>query len=335
MQPARWPPIEPFATESLEVGEGHVLYLEQCGLREGRPMLVLHGGPGAGFTSAQRRLFDPARYRTILFDQRGCARSRPRGETRANDTWRLVADIERIRAHLGIERWIVYGGSWGSSLALVWAAGHRQACEALILRAAFLAGDDDLDWFFGGVGTLLPDAWMRLVARINLDLDPARVGSGLRILARLAAAMLDEPAPAGLTPGSAATAWADWEAAVSRPGMTPVAGTPVGSLSGNSGGANQSLVDYYRIQAHYLRHRCFFGDSALLDAARRLDGVPTHIIHGRLDWICRPVNALRVSTALPGSRLHWADQAAHSQFDQAMLGALDDAVRAIEERAGT
>ena len=340
MLPARWPPIEPFATESLDVGEGHILHLEQCGSRDGRPLLLLHGGPGAGFTSAQRRLFDPSRYRTILFDQRGCARSRPRGEIRANDTWRLVSDIERIRAHLGIDRWIVYGGSWGTSLALAWAAAHPEACVALILRAVFMANDDDLDWFFGGAGTLLPDAWQRLTTRLGLDLDSTRAGTGLKVLGRLASAMLDDPAPAGVAAGSAAAAWADWEAAVSRPGLTPAPGAEAsgrvdaaGQAAADPGtDARESLIDAYRIQAHYLRHRCFLAESAMLDAARSLEGVETHILHGRLDWVCRPLNAARLAASLPVAQLHWAERAAHSQFDEAMLRALDDALRAIERR---
>ncbi len=327
MPPSSWPPIEPFAVDAIDVGEGHTLHVEQCGAPGGRPLLLLHGGPGAGFTSAQRRLFDPARYRTILFDQRGCARSRPRGDTRANDTPRLIADIERIRARLGVERWIVYGGSWGASLAIAWAAAHGDACEALILRAPFLTGDDDLDWFFGGAGALLPDAWASLCRRLGLDLDAARRGSGLRVASRLAAAMLDAPAPVGCTPAQAAAAWAGWEAAVSHPGRSP---QPASSTPASDAPAGAGIVDYYRIQAHYLRHHCFLGEAALLSAAQQLAGPKVHIVHGRLDWICRPINAFRLAGVIAGARLHWADQGGHSQFDAPMLDALALAVAAIE-----
>ncbi|MGE0312285.1 MAG: alpha/beta fold hydrolase [Lautropia sp.] len=329
-----WPPIVPFASESIDVGEGHALHLAQCGAPAGRPVLLLHGGPGAGYTSAQLRLFDPARYRTIVFDQRGCARSRPRGEIRANDTSRLVADIERIRARLGITRWIVYGGSWGASLAIAWAAAHRDACEALILRAPFLTGDADLDWFFGGAGALLPDRWASLSATLGLDLDPVRPGSGLRVLARLCTAMLDDPGPTGCPPALACAAWAAWEAAVSRPGAAAdPSPAPSADDASTVAPAGSNLIDYYRVQAHYLRHRCFLGEAALIGAAGRLAGLEVHILQGRLDWICRPINAFRLAAAIHGARLHWAAQGGHSQFDAPMLEGLATAMKAIESGA--
>ena len=152
-----FPPVEPFDTGLLDVGNGHRLYYEQCGRRDGAPLLFLHGGPGSGCSPRHRQLFDPA-YRTVLFDQRGCGRSQPRGSVQSNTSAHLLADIERLRRHLGIARWRVVGGSWGGGLALAYAAAHPDACAALVLRAPFLGRRCDLDWFFRDARQLMPDA---------------------------------------------------------------------------------------------------------------------------------------------------------------------------------
>ena len=162
--------IEPFDQRMLDVGDGHRIYVEQCGHPQGAPVIVLHGGPGGGCSPAMRRYFDPAHYRIILFDQRGCGRSRPHASVTANTTWHLVADIERIRAALGIDRWIVFGGSWGATLALIYGETHPDRAVHLVLRGVFLATQGELDWFYGGgAGAFWPDRWREFVSPVPED----------------------------------------------------------------------------------------------------------------------------------------------------------------------
>jgi proline iminopeptidase len=201
MQTCLYPAIEPHASEFLEVGDGHVLYVEQAGNPDGYPALFLHGGPGAGCSPAHRRFFDPARYRIILFDQRGCGRSRPHASVDANTTWDLVADIERLRAHLGVARWLVFGGSWGSTLALAYAEQHPEAVSALVLRGIFLCRPEEIHWFYQqGASRLFPDYWQEYLAPIA----PEAQGDLLRAYA----ARLFGPAGAEQT--AAARAWSLW-----------------------------------------------------------------------------------------------------------------------------
>ncbi len=164
-----YPPIEPHDQGLLDVGEGHRIHYEVCGNPGGLPVVVLHGGPGSGASPLQRRFFDPAASRIVLFDQRGCGRSLPSGSLEGNDAAALVRDVERLRRHLGVQQWIVFGGSWGASLAIAYAASHPEACLGLVLRGVFLTGSRDLEWFFGGAAALLPQAWEDLVAAIGLD----------------------------------------------------------------------------------------------------------------------------------------------------------------------
>ena len=199
----------------METGDGHAIYFEQCGDPDGLPVVVLHGGPASGCSPMQRRFFDPALFRIVLFDQRGCGRSSPRGALAGNDTPALMRDIEQLRRLLGIERWLVFGGSWGASLGIAYAADHLSACSGLILRGAFLTGSRDLDWFFGGAGTLLPVPWQKLIARIGLPLRLDECEhAGHAVLATLKRRLESEDAAVA---GAAAAAWASWEDAVSRP----------------------------------------------------------------------------------------------------------------------
>jgi proline iminopeptidase len=308
-----FPPAAPLAHGMLAVGDGHHVYFERCGNPGGLPVLFLHGGPGSGCSPRQRQLFDPARFHVVLFDQRGCGRSTPRGGCHANTTRELVEDIERLRLHLGIERWLVFGGSWGAALAVAWCSAHPQACLGAILRGSFLTGQGDLDWFFGpeGAGAICADAWSALCAA----LPEAAEGRALAALS----ARLGDPHDAGAAP-VAAQAWAAWEEALIAPDRTPPA-PPTRSATEQA-----ALIDKYRVQAHYLAHRCFLGEEAVLEAAGRMAGIPTAIVHGRLDLVCRTRNALRLHAALPGSRLLLVDGAGHSPFapplTHALLGAL-------------
>ena len=304
-----FPPIEPYARGRLDVGDGHALYFEECGNPAGLPVVFLHGGPGSGCSASHRRFFDPLRYRIVLFDQRGCGRSTPRGEVRHNTTAHLVADIEALRQHLGIESWLVFGGSWGSSLALAYGAAHKVACRGLLLRGVFLTGQADLDWMFQQTGQLLPEEWLRFAEtapkrrRKNL-LDwldrTLREGAGEQALA-------------------AVLAWVRFEDALMRYGMAmpaPMAAEQVDDVEA------ARLLDKYRLQAHYLVRRCFLGDAAVLDAAARCHGLPVLILHGRLDVVCRPENAFRLNRTLHGSRFRMVEATGHSPFDAPMAAAL-------------
>lgn len=306
---ALYPPLEPYAKGMLDVGDGHSVYFEQCGSPDGEPVVFLHGGPGSGCAPRHRRFFDPARYRIVLFDQRGCGRSTPRGELRHNTTAHLVADIERLRAHLGIARWLVFGGSWGSSLGLAYCAQHKAACSSAILRGIFLTARRDVDWFFQDMRALLPDAWARFAGiapkRRRRDLlawYAERVGAGDRTAAF-----------------AAVREWVRWEDALMQPGR---AVTPSAEPDADEA---QRLIDKYRLQSRYLLRECYLGERHLLDCAARMHGIPTAILHGRLDLVCKPEAAWRVHQTLHGSRLRLVDGAGHSPFDAPMAQALVEA----------
>lgn len=307
---ALYAPLEPYDADWLDVGDGHRIYYEQCGRSEGFPVVFLHGGPGSGCSPRHRQLFDPQRCRVILFDQRGCGRSVPRGALHANTSDKLVADIEQLRLHLGIERWLVAGGSWGAGLAVAYAAAHPASCLGLVLRAVFLGRVSDLGWFFQHARQLLPDAWETLAQQAPL----AARGNLLRWLS---ADLLGNQAQEAL---ARANAWAAWEAALSqRQSVAPAAELCAGD-------ATAALLDKYRVQSHYLMNGCFWGDTGLLARARSLASVPTAILHGRLDWICRPQAAWELHASLPGSRLQWVDDCGHSPFEPAMARAFSQAV---------
>ena len=307
-----FPATPPLDHGMLEVGGGHRLYFERCGNPAGLPVLFLHGGPGSGCSPRHRQLFDPARFHVVLFDQRGCGRSTPRGDCHANTTRELVDDIERLRIHLGIERWLVFGGSWGAALAVAWCSSHPQHCLGAILRGSFLTGQPDLDWFFGpeGAGAVCAEAWSALCAAV----PEAAEG---RALAALCAALGGTDARAA---AHAAQVWAAWEDAVSAPAQ-PAPPAPTRDAQ-----ALAALIDKYRVQAHYLAHHCFLDEDGVLEAARRMAGIPTALVHGRLDLVCRARNALRLHEALPGSRLRLVDGAGHSPFEPAMARALIEAL---------
>ena len=335
-----FPPIEPFDSFMLDVGDGHRLHVEQCGHREGAPVIVLHGGPASGTSPLQRRFFDPAVHRVVLFDQRGSGRSTPAGEIAANTTGHLIDDIEAIRRRLGIERWLVFGGSWGASLGIAYAAAHPARCRGLLLRGMFLTDDADLDWFFGSAGALLPQAWEALAAAAGLDAMPERAGVGLALMDELLRRILDGD---GLVAASAAAvAWGRWEEALSGAwrGLGPQAGRGTNGAAATGDApppspppAAADPLNKYRVQAHYLRHRCWLGAAELLRMAGTLGTVPAHILHGRLDWICRPGNAVALQRALPGSQLEWVDATGHSPFDPPMAEAIVQAVGELHASA--
>ena len=299
-------PRAPYACGQLDVGAGHLLYFEQYGNADGIPMVYLHGGPGSACSPRHRQFFDPTVCRVILFDQRGCGRSVPRGALHHNTTDALVSDIEALRQHLGIDRWLVVGGSWGAGLAVAYAAAHPSACLGLVLRGVFLGRAADLDWFFKDAAQLLPDAWQQLIR-----VAPSNAGED--VLQWLHAGLHGASVEVAL---ACATAWEAWEHSLSQHQKMPPRVL-------NANGSEAALVlDKYRLQSHYLVHHCFWNEAGLLKQAQGLAGMPTAIIHGRLDWICRAQAAWDLHHNLPGSRLHWVEGCGHSPFEPAMADAL-------------
>jgi len=271
-------------------------------------LLVLHGGPGSGCSPRMRQLFDPTRFRIVLFDQRGCGRSTPRGECTHNTTADLVADIERLRRHLGVDRWLVTGGSWGAALAVAYAAAHREACLGAILRGIFLTGPTDLEWFFVGAGALFPQAWQAL--------DEATPGDRQHALAdRLFDAVSGEDA---IVATEAVRRWMQWEATLDGRSPAPLPEFP-------DADTQAALLAKYRVQAHYLRHSCFLGETRLLELAATLGSLPVTILHGEKDLVCRVENATPLHRAVSGSRLRIVPDAGHNPFVASMQQALADA----------
>lgn len=294
-----------FAAGWLEVGHGHRVYYEEAGAPDGVPVVFLHGGPGSGSSARQREIVDARRYRIVQFDQRGCGRSTPLGETAHNHTDALIEDIEALRRHLRIERWLVCGGSWGAALALAYAGRHRERVAGLFLRGTFLTGSEDLDWFFHGVAALVPEAHEEFVQVV-----PRRWRRNIVAWLDRCFARGDERC------GRIAAAWQAYEDRLTSAQM-PASRVASSPLAAPVGEASTRLVAKYRVQAHYLQRRCFLGEPELLRAASTLRGVPVAIVHGELDKVCRPINAWRVHRACVGSRLAWAAQAGHSPWHPA------------------
>ena len=323
-----YPPIEPYASGLLDVGDGHQIYFEQCGLPTGLPVVVLHGGPGSSCSPGHRRFFDPAVFRVVLFDQRGCGRSTPLGELRHNTSDDLVADIEALRQHLGVAQWLVMGGSWGAGLGLAYAAAHAPACLGLLLRSVFLGRTADVDWFFNGVRQFLPDAWVQLVSSIHsmpdapCALDIHEVLGELNaastdVLTRLAAAL---HSPQHCIALAAVLAWEAWEQSVSTHRQVPARTQCTDALEA------QRLLAKYRLQNHYVSQGCFWGDTSLLQRTQSLGNLPVALVHGRQDWVCRPQAAWDVHAHLPQSRLRWVDDGNHNPFTPDMAQALVEAL---------
>ena len=299
-EPIQPPVAAAFDAGWLDVGHGHRIRYEQAGAAGGMPIVLLHGGPGSGSSARQREIADPARWRIVQFDQRGSGLSTPAGETAHNHTDALIADIEALRAALGIERWLVAGGSWGASLALAYAARHRARVSGVLLRGTFLTGRADLDWFFHGAAAFAPEAhatFLRVVPRrwhrnIVDWLDRSFARGDPRC-------------------GEIAAAWQAYETVLSGDVPSTSQAKPAVPADGN---VAARLVAKYRVQAHYLARKCFLGEAAVLRAANALRGVPVAIVHGERDLVCRPENAWRVHRTCAGSKLAWAVGAGHGPW---------------------
>ena len=289
-----YPPIDPFDQRMMDVGDGHRVYVEQCGNPHGIPVVVLHGGPGGGCSPAMRRYFDPMHYRVILFDQRGCGRSRPHASVAHNTTWHLVRDIEHIREKLEIDQWVVFGGSWGATLGLVYAITHPERVAHLVLRGVFLMTRRELDWFYGGgAGAFWPDVWSRFTEIIPEDERGDFIQAYNRRLFSGDLAMETR----------FARAWASWEntlASIANDG-------PGGDSPAEYARAFARLENHYFSNAGFLEHDGWIEEN--LDA---LAGVPGTIVQGRYDMICPPLSAHRLHSAWPRSRLSFVPRAGHA-----------------------
>jgi proline iminopeptidase len=312
------PALEPRRAGWLAVDAGHEIWFEDCGALDGLPVVFLHGGPGSGCRSYHRQFFDPTRYRIILFDQRGAGRSRPLGRLEGNDTWALVRDIELLRQSLGIERWVVFGGSWGATLALCYAAKHPERVLAQVLRGSFLARPEDLDWFFvHGASRMLPDAWQALRESVA---GPERDQLFAALYRRVFSADLATAMPA-------AEAWSRWGAAVATSNMPPeVAATPARTTG------PEVLLATSRIELHYAVARYFLADSPVLGMAAAWPRVPSFIVHGLRDLTCVPEAAHALHQAMPWAERLMVRDAGHMASEPAMIDALVDIMNQLPER---
>ena len=297
-----YPEIEPNATYSLDVGDGHVLYVEESGNPDGKPAVVVHGGPGGGSAPKQRRFFDPDAYRIVLLDQRGCGRSTPTASVEHNTTWHLVADLERVRAHLGIDRWLVFGGSWGSTLSLAYSQMNPERVTELVLRGIFLLRRSELDFFYQhGTSDLFPDAWEQYLAPIPDEERGDLVAAYHRRL------FGDDP-EAQL---ECARAWADWDRATAYLEQRP--GTD----------SDQEMLNLARIENHYFVNRGFFThETQLLDGVDLIRHIPAVIVQGRYDCVCPMKTAWDLHRAWPEAEFVLNQRAGHSMFDPENAAAL-------------
>src|SRR6476469_2820858 len=302
-----YPPTETHDAGRLDVGDGHRVYWEVSGSPDGKPVVFLHGGPGSGTSPLQRRFFDASAYRIVLFDQRGCGGSTPQVATRDpdehNTTWHLVTDMEALREHLGIERWQLFGGSWGATLALAYAQRYPERVTEIILRGVFLLRRSELDWLYrGGAGALFPAEW---AAFTSLVPDGDILEGDQRLLR--------DPARAA----EAAAAWSGWEAAVVS--MSPTPAMTAGY------GEPRFAIAFARLALHYFTHDGWLGEDQLIRDAGKLAGIPGRIVQGRFDLVTPPVTAWELHRAWPDSTLNILPQAGHAITDHGVVPALLDA----------
>jgi len=310
-----FPEIQPFVQHTLAVEQPHVLHIEECGNPNGIPVIFVHGGPGAGCEDYHRRFFDPELYRIILFDQRGCGRSTPHASLEGNTTQALVADMERIREHLGVERWLLFGGSWGSTLSLVYAETYPERVMAMVLRGIFLCRPHEIQWFYQqGASRLFPEYWQDYLSPIPLDERDDLVNAFYRRLT----------SENEMVRMSAAKAWSLWEGRTStlRPSETVVDhfGNPYTALS------------LARIECHYFVNDSFLQPDQILRDADRLADIPGVIVHGRYDVVCPVENAWQLKQVWQGAELKVIPDAGHSASEPGTIDALIAATNTFAER---
>jgi proline iminopeptidase len=306
-----YPPIEPYRFGHVDVGDGHRLYWEQCGNPDGKPAVFLHGGPGAGCSPDHRRLFDPERYNVMLFDQRGCGRSTPHAALEANTTWDLVADIEKLREMAGVDRWQVFGGSWGSTLALAYAETHPDRASELILRGIFMMRQSELDWFYqAGASAIFPDKWEAFLA-------PIPEGERGDLVAAYHRRLTSEDPEVRL---EAAKAWSGWEGAT-------ITLLPDPKLL-DEHMSDEFAIAIARIENHYMVHRGWMEEGELLRGIDRIRHIPGVIVQGRYDACTPPTSAWDLHRAWPEAELHIIPDAGHA-YNQP--GILDRLIRATDQ----
>jgi len=307
-------PIDPYETGTLDVGDGHVLYYERSGTRGAKPAVFLHGGPGGGISPNHRRLFDPECYDVLLFDQRGCGRSTPHASLDANTTWHLVADMERLRELMGVERWQVFGGSWGSTLALAYAETHPDRVAELVLRGIFTASKAELDWYYQfGASELFPDAWEQFQAPI-----PESERGDMRGAYRKRLTGGDPDAQV-----EAARAWSLWEGHT----LTLLPDPDVASAFDKP----HFAIAFARIENHFFVHGGWMEDGQLIRDAGRLRGIAGTIVQGRYDVVCPPRTAYALHKAWPEADFRLVEGAGHAWMEPKIL---DQLIRATDRYAG-
>jgi len=305
-----FPKIEPFGEGMLSLGGGQEMYWEQSGNPDGVPVIFLHGGPGAGANAAHRRFFDPETYHIVIFDQRGAGRSKPFSELADNTTDHLIDDIETLRRHLGIDRWLIFGGSWGSTLGLVYGIRHPDRCSGFILRGIFLGSTEELDWFLGGIQTVFPEAWREFMGFLPEEERSEPTEAYYR--------RLTNPDPAVHLP--AAEAWNHYEASCSVLKVNFNDTKPTGG-----GGAGLALA---RIEAHYFKNNMFLDGDYLLNNLDAVQDIPAVIVQGRYDMVCPIVTADKLAAAWPKAEYVIVPDAGHSAMEPGIRTAL---VKATEE----
>ncbi len=309
-----YPQIEPYSVQHLPVSGNHQIYVEQSGNPHGLPIVFVHGGPGGGTSSIQRRFFNPKKFRIILFDQRGCGKSKPHASLENNTSWDLVADMEAIRTHLGISSWSLFGGSWGSTLSLLYAETHPERVSNLILRGIFLMRDRELDWFYqNGTKSIFPEAWERFERVIPEDERHDMISAYYKRLTEeeYNADKLIYAKEWSLWEGSTVTLVPDHE-------QRSQSVDPIFALA------------FARIEAHYFKHKGWLKtDDQLLTDASKLVNVPTTIVQGRYDAICPPISAWELSKAMPWAKLKMVPVAGHSAFESPIQHELICATDAI------
>lgn len=300
-----YPPIESFQTGMLDTGEGHTLYWELCGNPKGKTAVFLHGGPGSGCTADHRRLFDPERYCVLLFDQRGCGRSTPHASLEVNTTWHLVADIERLRAMLGVDRWLVFGGSWGSALALAYAETHPQAVSALVVRGVFTVRRAELLWYYQeGASWLFPDLWEDYLAPIPLkERGDMMAAYRKRLVGADRVAQL-----------KAAKAWSVWEGRTIR--LLPDAANKAKHAE------DDYALAFARIENHYFVHAGWLEEGQLIRDTHKLADIPGVIVQGRYDVATPAKTAWDLHRAWPNAEFHLVDDAGHAFNEPGILAEL-------------
>ncbi|MFN3294364.1 MAG: prolyl aminopeptidase [Gemmobacter sp.] len=306
-----YPPVEPFDQRVIDMGDGHRIYVEQCGNPEGRPVVVVHGGPGGGCSPAMRRYFDPRAFRIVLFDQRGCGRSRPHASVANNTTWHLVDDMEAIRTALGIGSWALFGGSWGATLALIYAITHPARVSHLVLRGVFLMTKGELDWFYGGgAGAFFPEEWRRFSHAVPESEREDLIGAYHRRL--FSGDMSQEMHFARL--------WSGWENALASIGTEGMGVDSPGDYS----------RAFARLENHYFRNAGFLAqDGWILSSLPRIAHLSATIVQGRYDMICPPAAAFRLSERWERAELRMVPMAGHALSEPGITAELVRATDAL------